>query len=68
MNEWIFWLIVGALAPIPLMVYARNMKTVTMLKLFGRSILVAAVIYVGFGLLWGDQVWRLIELAGIPVY
>ena len=45
-------------------VYGRNRER----RLFSSALLIAALIYVGFALLFGNMRWLLIELLGVPAY
>ena len=62
------WLVIGVLAVIPLIAYAQRFSLNTTRKLLGRSLIIAAVIYVGFASVWGTTTWLAIEVLGIICY
>ncbi len=66
--NYVIWVALGIFAVIPLLVFANRLKYNTMIKLLGRSLVAAAMIYVGFALAWGDNTWLVIEISGIIVY
>lgn len=63
-----FWLLLGLLAVWPLLLFSHRLNRQSQVKLLGRSLVVAATIYVLFALVWGDKVWLWIELMGVLVY
>lgn len=65
---YMVWLVLGIVLTIPLLLFAQRLKYRTLTLLFGRSLLVAALIYLGFAVLWGTSTWVVIELAGVAAY
>ncbi|TKB43140.1 hypothetical protein [Thalassotalea mangrovi] len=61
------WPLLGIGAAIPLLLYAQKFTYPTMQKILGTSLVVAAFIYIGFGLVWGDFLWLMIEVAGVAI-
>ncbi|MEW8030043.1 MAG: DUF6010 family protein [Candidatus Thiodiazotropha sp.] len=61
------WLVLGLALGIALILYARN-RGRSEKTILAIGLIVAALIYVGFALIWGDATWFFIELAGVPVY
>jgi hypothetical protein len=37
-------------------------------QILGNTLLIAALIYVAFALIWGDSRWLMIELVGVIIY
>ncbi|OZG75024.1 hypothetical protein BTA51_01075 [Hahella sp. CCB-MM4] len=68
MSNFAVWLLLGAVATIPLVLYAHKREFRAISAVFGWGLIVAALIYVGFALLIGDWHWLLIEALGIVVY
>ena len=62
------WFAVGFVAALPLLVFAHRLKRRTMTRLMGRSLIAAAIIYIGFAALWGDAEWLAIETLGVVIY
>lgn len=62
------WFVLGLLAVWPLLAVANKLPFGTMHLLLGQSLVVAAVIYLVFALLWGDMDWVVIELLGVGAY
>lgn len=65
---WIFWIALGALLCWPLIRVCEHLATPWAHKLLALSLIVAALIYVGFGLYSGDRAWVLIEGLGVLAY
>ena len=57
----------GLVLGVALIVYARSSKR-SENTILAMGLVVAAAIYVGFALIWGNTTWFLIELAGVPAY
>ena len=68
MIFYIIWLCIGLIAVSPLLIYANQFNLHAQQKILGRSLIIAAMIYVSFALAWGDFNWVMIELIGIPLY
>ncbi len=64
----IIWLILGALLALPLLAMANRLRLRAMTNLLGVSLVVAALIYIGFAALWGDAAWMLVEALGVVLY
>jgi len=62
------WICLGAVATIPLLWIARRTSSRLLIHLYGTSLLIAAIIYIGFALVWGDANWLLLELLGVLLY
>lgn len=60
--------ILGILATLPIINYARDKRTSSQVKLLGRSLIIAALVYPIFALIWGDIPWLVIELVGVVIY
>ena len=65
---YFFWLVAGLLGACPLLYYANKLHPKASAKLLGRSLVIAALIYVGFAVLWGDGYWLQIESTGVALY
>lgn len=68
MLFYITWLLIGALAVLPLLRFAERLPPNAMHKLLGRSLVIAAIIYIGFALIWGNISWVGVETAGVVIY
>ncbi|GAA5315140.1 MAG: hypothetical protein AseanaTS_03440 [Candidatus Pelagadaptatus aseana] len=62
------WFVLGLLFVAPLLLFAQRLRFKTMVKLMGRSLIIAALIYIGFALLWGNTEWLVIEVMGVALY
>ncbi len=62
------WLLVGLIGGAAYLFYGRQQGVESENKVFATGLLIAAIIYVGFGLLWGDVSWVSIEMAGVLLY
>lgn len=67
-TDQIYWLLLGPILAAILLLYARSRGRNVERNILGIALIVAAVIYEGFALVWGNPEWMLIELAGIPLY
>lgn len=65
MLQFLFWFAAGLVAALPLLLYAQSKDQHSQTQLFGCSLIIAALVYVGFALAWGDNSWLLIEFAGV---
>jgi len=65
---YVSWLVIGAIAVVPLLIFAEKLPPRAMHKLLGRSLIIAAIIYIGFALIWGNTQWLLIEIIGVGAY
>ena len=63
-----YWLLLGLILGTALIYLARHRGVQREQRLLANALIVAAIIYVGFALVWGDSSWLLIELAGVPAY
>lgn len=63
-----FWFLIGVVGALRLILYANRFRKKSLTKLFGISLLVAAVIYVGFAIIWGDSNWLAVESLGVLFY
>ena len=62
------WLLLGFFAVTPLLLYANKLNFQTTIKLLGRGLVVAAIIYLGFALAWGNAHWLAVEFIGVFIY
>jgi len=62
------WFAVGILLSIPLILYCNSLKGKALIHILGTSLLIAAVIYIGFAIVWGDSTWIVIESLGLLGY
>jgi len=65
---YFLWLCLGVVLAMPLLVLAERVKLNIMTHLMGLSLVIAAIIYIGFALVWGDTLWLLIEFFGVGAY
>jgi len=65
---YFFWFCLGVVLAVPLLVLAERVKLNLMTHLMGLSLVTAAIIYIGFALVWGDSQWLLIEFSGVVAY
>ena len=68
MTFYLIWLAVGLIAVLPLLVFAEKLSDRGRLKLMGRSLIIAAIIYILFAWLWGNSNWMIIEIVGVILY
>lgn len=64
----LIWLAVGLLAVWPLLNFARRLSPRASQRLLGRGLIVAALVYVFFGFIWGDSFWIAVEAVGVATY
>lgn len=62
------WLLLGFVLATPLLIYARSRGGKAELNILGIALVIAAIIYPGFAVVWGDSEWIIIELIGVPLY
>lgn len=62
------WFGVGIVTAVIFLFYARSQGQPREFYILGTGLIIAAVIYVGFAALWGNDQWLLIEIAGIAIY
>lgn len=67
MNN-LLWLILGLSLGTALLVYARSYRVKGEKIILAKALVIAAVIYVVFAILWGNTTWLLIEITGVPLY
>lgn len=65
---WIVWIILGIGLALLFIAYARRQKLMSERRAYAVGLVVAAVIYVGFGLVWGNLSWISIEMGGVLAY
>lgn len=65
---YMFWLILGFVCGGMLLLYARAYSKRAEKQVLAIALVIAAMIYVGFAIMWGDVTWLVIELAGLPIY
>ena len=64
----LLWLLLGLLGGTAILAYSSTQTPEAEKRFLALGLVVAAVIYVGFSLLWGDSSWLGIELAGVFFY
>jgi hypothetical protein len=62
------WLIFGLVLGSVLLVYARSYGVKRERKILAIALVIAAMIYVTFAIIWGDGKWVLIEVLGVAIY
>ena len=62
------FLLLGAIASLPLLYYVHNKDEQLLHEVLGRCLLIAALIYVAFALLWGDSQWVVFEVIGVLIF
>lgn len=62
------WLMLGLILAAMFILYTRQLDSQYEVHVMGSALLVAALIYVGFALVWGNSVWLTIELGGVLAY
>jgi hypothetical protein len=62
------WLLVGLAAAAPLLAFAHRLPKAVARDLLGIALIVAALIYVGFGWTWGAARWLGIEMVGVAIF
>lgn len=67
MNDAL-WLLLGLLLGAALIVYARSYRAKGEKILLAKALVIAAIIYVLFAIIWGNTTWLLIEIIGVPIY
>ncbi|HEB29053.1 MAG TPA: hypothetical protein ENI05_15105 [Porticoccus sp.] len=65
---YFLWFCLGVVLAMPLLILAERVKLNLMTHLMGASLVFAAIIYLGFALVWGDTYWLLIEFSGVVAY
>ena len=65
---YLFWLILGLIAVFPLLWVVNKLDFNAMQKVLGLSLVVAAVLYIAFAIIWGSSTWLVIEIMGVPAY
>lgn len=65
----LLWLFIGLLSVVPLLLMAHRETNIGALNTLGIGLVVAALLYVVFALIWGDTAWVLVELLiGVTIY
>ena len=64
----IVWLMIGLVAAALFLFYARRRGTRREPVILALGLLIAALIYVGFAIVWGDARWLAIEVGGLLLY
>ncbi|WP_101759023.1 DUF6010 family protein [Oceanicoccus sp. KOV_DT_Chl] len=62
------FLLLGVIAATPLLVLSSRLNYKSMQDLLGLCLVIAAVIYLIFSLIWGNVSWFFIELSGVAIY
>ena len=62
------WLLLGLVLGSILLIYARSYSQRGEIQVLTIALVIAAIIYVGFAIIWGNLIWVAIELAGLPIY
>jgi len=62
------WLILGLVLGTILLIYARSYRGKGEKRILAIALVIAAIIYVVFAVLWGNALWVSIELIGVPIY
>jgi len=65
---YFLWCCLGVVLAMPLLILSERVKLNVMTHLMGLSLVMAAIIYIGFALVWGDTQWLLIEFFGVVTY
>lgn len=65
---FLLWFLVGGIAVLPLLHFANRLALDSMVKLLGRSLVIAALLYIAFALAWGNFTWLGIEVIGAMAY
>jgi hypothetical protein len=66
--HFLAWLVAGLLLAAPLLLYARHKSADDSQLIFGRGLVVASAIYVGFALIEARTAWVVIEFAGVIIF
>ena len=62
------WLLIGILLALLFLLLARSRGTKSEPTVLAIGLLVAAIIYIGFALRWGNTQWIAIEVGGLLLY
>lgn len=62
------WLLIGLLIAMPFLLVARSRGPHREPTILAMGLIGAAIIYIGFALVWGDATWIAIEVAGLLIY
>lgn len=65
---YFLWLILGLIAVWPCLWLASKFDFKKMHLFLGISLVVTAICYVVFALIWGDTTWLFVELSGVVIY
>ena len=68
MMLYLTWLLLGAALAVLFIIIGHRVKFLDFKISMAIGLVVAALIYVGFALAWGNIQWVLIEALGIPLY
>lgn len=66
--EYVIWLCVGLVVVAPLLLYAKRRSLRANQQLFGKGLLIAASIYVGFAVVNANMSWLTVETLGVAVF
>ncbi|MGR6838218.1 DUF6010 family protein [Aliivibrio wodanis] len=66
--DTIVWLILGFFGSLVLIKFSQSQSKKSQNKIFGIALIVAAIIYVIFAILYANVTWVLIEAVGVAVY
>ena len=67
MNN-VLWLVLGLFFGAALIMYARKYRAKGEKIILAKALIVAAIIYVLFAIIWGNTTWMVIEIIGVPTY
>ena len=62
------WLLLGLVLGAAYIYWTRSLGAVLELRALTAGLVIAALIYVGFAVIWGNGNWILVELAGVAAY
>ncbi|MCC2607581.1 DUF6010 family protein [Planctobacterium marinum] len=64
----LLWLFLGLLLVSPLIFITRKLRGKRLVHVMGSSLVIAALIYIGFAIIWGDTKWLATEFVGVLLY
>lgn len=62
------WLLLGVVAAALYVIFARRRGPGREQAILALGLVIAAVIYVGFAVIWGNSLWIAIEMGGLLIY
>jgi len=63
-----FYFALGLIAVLPFLFYAQRLPYHRVMSMLGLALVIAALIYVSFALVWADSAWLMVELLGVVLY